>query len=197
MANTIDTFLQHASTAQKVSRNVSLVADAFENRLNRDVFLFSSEMYGPTKTGERQAGSDSQTAAATEEARQMSAKLHVYFGTTLDNNSYGRTRSGSSLAHPYARARVYDLRNYNDDNAWGPYMDDGSFDVDWEKVEAIMIVLGYNLQTQPGSEDVPDGDPREWSVDMYRQPFSGVTPNSYVSRKSILQAGDASASTLR
>ena len=40
---------------------------------------------------------------------------------------------------------MYDLRNYTDESLWGPFMDDGSQRVDWEKVEAIMLVLGFNL----------------------------------------------------
>lgn len=39
---------------------------------------------------------------------------------------------------------MYDLRNYTDGTGWGPYLDDGSFKVDWEMVESLMIVLGYN-----------------------------------------------------
>ncbi|KIV81439.1 hypothetical protein PV11_03628 [Exophiala sideris] len=46
--------------------------------------------------------------------------------------------------HPYARARVYDLRRYTQANMWGPFMDDGSARVDWEKVQAIMIDIAYN-----------------------------------------------------
>lgn len=29
---------------------------------------------------------------------------------------------------------------------WGPFLDDGSGGADWEKVEAILVVLGYNLR---------------------------------------------------
>lgn len=47
-------------------------------------------------------------------------------------------------AHPFARSKVYDLRNYTDGTGWGPYLDDGNFRVDWEMVESLMIVLGYN-----------------------------------------------------
>jgi hypothetical protein len=70
---------------------------------------------------------------------------------------------------------VYDLRNYNDQNYWGPYLDDGSLNVDWEKVEAIMIDLGYNLQKfTDGLENAKAGD-----VDVYNRPFEGITPYSY------------------
>lgn len=39
---------------------------------------------------------------------------------------------------------MYDLRNYTEGTGWGPYLDDGEFRVDWEMVESLMIVLGYN-----------------------------------------------------
>jgi hypothetical protein len=42
---------------------------------------------------------------------------------------------------------VYDLRRYKAENMWGPFLDDGSEGVDWEKMEAIMVVLGYNLRS--------------------------------------------------
>jgi len=29
---------------------------------------------------------------------------------------------------------------------WGPFLDDGKASVDWEKIEAIMVVLGHNLR---------------------------------------------------
>jgi hypothetical protein len=139
--------------------------------MNRNIFLFASELYGFTSSGEKRAGTMEQRAASTYEERQLSAKLHTYYGTSSD--MMGRTRSEAS--HPFARAKVYDLRNYNDRNSWGPYVDDGSYNVDWEKVEAIMIDLGYNLQRFTDGLDGPDGD-----VDMYDKPFEGIAPGSYV-----------------
>ena len=79
--------------------------------------------------------------APTEAERQLSAKLHVLYGVSVEPAE----EDGPPL-HPYARARVYDLRRYNDQNFWGPFLDDGSQDVDWEKVQAIMIVLDYNIR---------------------------------------------------
>ena len=110
-------------------------------------------------------------AAKSYEDRQLSAKLHTYFGTRSE--IYGRIRSRA--AHPYARARVYDLRHYNDRNSWGPYLDDQSLLPDWEKIEAIMIDLGFNMKRfVDGLEHGGDGD-----VDMYDKPFEGITPHSY------------------
>lgn len=51
-------------------------------------------------------------------------------------------------------------------------MKDGSHRVDWEKVEAIMIVLGFNLRR---FTDRSDGRfPLVW-----KHPFVGATPGSY------------------
>jgi hypothetical protein len=38
------------------------------------------------------------------------------------------------------------MRNYTITNLWGPFLDDGEASVDWERMEAVMIVLGYNLK---------------------------------------------------
>jgi hypothetical protein len=46
--------------------------------------------------------------------------------------------------HPWARARVYDLRRYKQSNYWGPFTDDFSQSIDWEKVQSIMIILAFN-----------------------------------------------------
>jgi hypothetical protein len=85
------------------------------------------------------AGSENQKPADDEEGRQMSAKLHCLFG--LPSTITGRRVLST---HPYARSKIYDLRNYTDKTQWGPFRDDGSMWVDWEMIESIMIVLGYN-----------------------------------------------------
>lgn len=82
------------------------------------------------------------------------------------------------MIHPYARARVYDLRRYTDDNFWGPFLDDGSQGVDWEKVESIMVVLGYNLRVfsrrMAGRVD-----------SIWDEPWAGTAPDSFVSPPSL------------
>lgn len=75
-----------------------------------------------------------------KEAHQQSAKLHCLYGRPI--LTAGRTRS--SKTYPYACSKVYDLRQYTHSSKWGPFLSDGSDRVDWEKVEAIMIVLGHN-----------------------------------------------------
>ena len=77
------------------------------------------------------------------------------------------------LTHTYARSKVYDLRQYTEATLWGPFRDDGTQRVDWEKVEAIMIVLGFNLRKFTERSD--GRFPMIWD-----EPFVGATPNSYI-----------------
>ncbi|KAF4555550.1 Hypothetical protein D9617_2g055110 [Elsinoe fawcettii] len=49
-------------------------------------------------------------------------------------------------ANNIARAKVYDLREYTTASLWGPFKGDGSQEVDWEKMESVMVLLGYNLK---------------------------------------------------
>jgi hypothetical protein len=95
--------------------------------------MYKSSLYS-------RAGTDLQTAGSTKEDRQLSAKLHCLYGIPITTPAGRRALS----THPYARSRVYDLRGYTDANEWGPFRDDGSMNVDWEMVESLMIVLGYN-----------------------------------------------------
>lgn len=54
-------------------------------------------------------------------------------------------------------------------------MEDGSGCVDWERVEAIMVVLSYNLNMFENRERIDYG--AEWC-----KPFEGCGPNSYISK---------------
>jgi hypothetical protein len=71
---------------------------------------------------------------------------------------------------------VYDLRNYKESNFWGPYLDDGQATVDWEKMEAVMILLGWNLHMFRHHA-------QEEFVTHMQRPFRGTSPNSYVHQK--------------
>ena len=95
-----------------------------------------------------------------------SAKLHCLYGVPqLQTND-------AIDMYPYAASKVYDLRNYSLANRWGPFMDDGSDRVDWEKLEAIMLVLGHNMQRI-------DSDGESSLARLWRSPFSGTAPRSY------------------
>jgi hypothetical protein len=175
--NTAIHLLHTASPNAESSLNIPFLSKFFEDRHNDNVFLFSSNLYSV-------AGSEEQMPASTEEERQAAAKLHSYYGTSKE--AIGRTRSRA--AHPFARAKVYDLRGYTDNNLWGPFMDDGSLRTDWEKVESLMIVLGYNLQLF-GERC---RSPAIKSLMVWHQAFEGVTPGSYTPMSSIMDMVDKS-----
>lgn len=82
-------------------------------------------------------------------------------------------------ADTYARSKVYDLRQYTDGSFWGPFKNDGSQDVDWEKAEAIMVVLGYNLRTF--NERPCTNAPPVWEAQ-----WRGCTANSFVDQATRL-----------
>ncbi|KAK0671141.1 hypothetical protein QBC41DRAFT_316471 [Cercophora samala] len=98
------------------------------------------------------------------ERRRMSAHLHCLLGI---QDLLRDVTSGSSLkkwtlaerAYATACAKVYDIREYKrEETAWGPFYTPGDGEkkekkkgglrVDWEKAEAIMIVLGTNLRAK-------------------------------------------------
>lgn len=105
----------------------------------------------------------------SERRHKMSAKLHCLFSQAILN--MGRTRSRRT--YPVACSIVYDLRRYTQRTRWGPFMDDGTDNVDWEKVEAILIVLGHNISSKRLVSRV--------FSDVWENPFAGSWPGSYIS----------------
>lgn len=79
------------------------------------------------------------------------------------------------MTYPYACSRVYDMRQHTQLTKWGPFRNDHTDRVDWEKVEAISIVLGKNVKGLWGSAGVFD--------EVWDTPFWGSFPGSYVSLK--------------
>jgi len=100
---------------------------------------------------------------------QLSAKLHCYWGVPM------QSIDGFCAVHTYARSLVYDLRLYSDDTFWGPFQDDGTGNADWEKIEALMLVLDHNLAAF--SERTGGAFKHTWD-----KPFAGATSGSFVSR---------------
>ncbi|KAK4574715.1 hypothetical protein LTR86_001556 [Recurvomyces mirabilis] len=165
------------------SSNIELLRNHFVRSENADALLCSSSLFA-------RAGNELQRAAPTVELRQVSAKLHCMFGVPIDQvpsrSSSSQAQSDVSLSpsrctrlqmrpyptHTYARSKVYDLREYTDASLWGPFLNDGSQRVDWEKVEAVMIVLGFNLNRFTERSD------GRWQR-VWDTPFEGAAPNSY------------------
>lgn len=169
-------YLRTATPHEYPSKNLELLSKLFEFGDNRDTFFCNSALF------HRARGLPYPYREPTFEERQASAKLHSLYGVPF--LSFGRTRS--SRTYPYACSKVYDLRNYTDFTLWGPFMEDGSEKVDWERVEAIMVVLGHNLQLLTT---------RTSGIFKYiwAKPFAGAVPNSYRSPSNPHgEAGDGS-----
>ncbi|AEO67048.1 uncharacterized protein THITE_2064207 [Thermothielavioides terrestris NRRL 8126] len=101
------------------------------------------------------------------EAYQMSAKLHCLYGWGLGTDEaevapgavngearrraiWAARRGGGVFS--LASSKVYDMREYTPRTEWGPFLDEDNGSsgvrVDWEKVEAILIVLGTNIRSK-------------------------------------------------
>ncbi len=160
-AQTVIDLLATAAPGQN-SRNVALLSQLSENERNREFLFCNSQLF------QRSRGS-SCTELSME--RQLSAKLHCLYGVPIE--ATGRTRS--SRTYPYACSKVYDLRNYTQNTIWGPYMDDGSLNVDWGKIEGIMVVIGHNLRM------FSERTRNSIYESIWSKPFAAAVPDSYVS----------------
>ena len=143
-----------------------------EKRDNIEAFLCQSTTFARSRIRSEAEGSRGILTAASFESRQASAKLHVHYGTPI----FCPRRTKYNQAYPYAISMVYDLRNYTEETLWGPYLADGQASVDWEKMEAVMIVLGWNLRVfMEQSSGGGVFGPRS----IWREPWVGASPGSY------------------
>lgn len=181
VAERITSLLATACVPPDDSRNIRRLSDCFADTANADAFLTASSLFA-------RAGGQAQRPAPTPELQQASAKLHCLYGVpiheipsrsslplrqpdvSLSPAACTRLQARPHLTHTFARSKVYDLREYTEHSLWGPFMDDGSHRVDWEKVEAVMIVLGFNLRKY--SKRTGGRFPMIW-----KQPFAGATPS--------------------
>jgi hypothetical protein len=155
------------SDTQYASRNVDFLNSLFDNELNREAFLQKSSLFERVYRSQHLLSSEN----LTKEQRQQSAKLHCLYGKPI--LKIGRLRSART--YPYACSKVYDIRQYTAQTRWGPFMNDGSDRVDWEKVEAILLVLGNNVYAKKLT--------RLFS-DIWDNPFSGSWKGSFISSPS-------------
>ncbi|KAL8635468.1 MAG: hypothetical protein Q9228_007039 [Teloschistes exilis] len=113
---------------------------------------------------------------------QQSAKLHCLYGLPVQH--LPRSRSAShhhnlracqgNQTHPFARSRVYDLRQHTENSLWGPFLSDGSLSVDWEKMEALTIILAHNIRHFSDKYC----EPNSILLPRRHEPFAGATPYS-------------------
>jgi hypothetical protein len=161
VAQAVTDLLQNSCT-KGPSRNVEFLTEQFDSKKNQEAFLCQSITFARAKILDRIL------VETPYKDRQMSAKMHCLFGVPIESPK--RTRFSSP--YPYAASMVYDLRNYTDHTLWGPFKDDGMASVDWEKLEAVMIVLGYNLR-------VFTDDTRGIFKPLWVMPWAGVAPDSF------------------
>ncbi|KAI0523685.1 hypothetical protein F5B22DRAFT_409150 [Xylaria bambusicola] len=127
------------------SRNADILTEIFSVESNQDAFLCRSFIYERARA-EFHARDIRYWHGPPKPEHQKSAHLHCLYGVPLlFAYPSARRRTRHNLMHPFACSKVYDLRQYTEQNQWGPFLNDGSMRVDWEKVEAILIVLGDNM----------------------------------------------------
>jgi F-box associated protein len=150
------------------SKNLQLLKALFDSSdSNSNIFVLGSRLYEMTNRRRK--------ANVPPERSQLIAHLHCLHGVrTVKPLSDDMNSAYPLRAHPYARSIIYDLDNYTQENKWGPFSDSGDMSVDWEKVEAIMIDLAYNL-------NLYDDHTNSLKSDMRCLAFEGVQPNSYKS----------------
>ncbi|RFU77840.1 f-box domain-containing [Trichoderma arundinaceum] len=153
------------SDTQYASRNADFLKGLFEEELNRVAFFQKSSLFERVYRSQHHQLS---SVSLSKEQRQQSAKLHCLYGKPI--LKIGRLRSART--YPYACSKVYDIRQYTTQTRWGPFMDDGSDRVDWEKVEAILIVLGNNIYAKKLTRLFND---------VWDNPFSGSWRGSFIS----------------
>ncbi|QGI77569.1 hypothetical protein CEK25_004298 [Fusarium fujikuroi] len=152
------------------SRNVAHLQSLFSRDDTAEAFLQGSSLFNRLR---RQPTQDSISAPTSSDdgyrtLQQKSAHLHCLYSRPILN--VGRLRSMKT--YPYACSKVYDLRQFTQNTGWGPFKDDGTFNVDWEKVEAILIVLGHNIGARRHIAQI--------FANVWDSPFSGSFQNSFM-----------------
>lgn len=119
--------------------------------------------------------------------QQICAKLHCLYGVPVryiqrnsTTSSRYNLRYNNLPIHPYVRSRVYDLRQHTDGTFWGPFIDDGSQEVDWEKLESIMIIIDHNLNLN--KRDAGLYFDHDKYIPAWDEAFAGAYPFSYFSK---------------
>jgi hypothetical protein len=91
---------------------------------------------------------DIKSEAFPDDTGQALAQLRSYIALSLDDGGDNETKFRLKVRRNQSRSFVYDLRNYNSDNSWGPYLRDGR--VNWIHMEYLINVILMNLRELPG-----------------------------------------------
>lgn len=96
--------------------------------------LLLSNLYSQTDSGEN---------------TELYARLRSHLAMNLDDKADRQTFQLLLGRRDKSRAYVYDLRNYQPENKWGPFKADGT--VNWIHVEHLIDVIALNIRELPGS----------------------------------------------
>lgn len=165
------TALTKSATTGPFSRNIQFLKTRFEDPMNTDAFFFGSDIaLRAEKRPERNLAD-----------RKLSAKMHCLRGrpTLPPSDRVANLR-------PFARSVVYDLRRYTRGTFWGPYIDDSSATVDWEKMEAIMVLLAVNMENLAANTHAPHVFEPGWKT-----LFEGAVPGSYTAILSMTPGSES------
>lgn len=111
---------------------------------------------------------------------KISAQLYCLRGPVIvldDDEPYSH---GDRRTVECARSRIDDPTMYTEANRGGPFHDDGSLKVDWEKLEVVQRVLAARLQAFV-KEGCPDEAKNSIIPDAWIYEFHGARPNTFVS----------------
>ncbi|KAF5004515.1 hypothetical protein FDECE_8999 [Fusarium decemcellulare] len=161
------------SRTHAASRNAAFLSRLFANETTSEAFLQRSSLFERLRSDLRHSShtgvlGPSSTEAGRKALQQQSAHLHCLYGSAIQN--VGRLRS--MRTYPFACSKVYDLREYTQRTKWGPFLNDGSTRVDWEKVEAILVVLGNNIGERNLISRI--------FGEIWKTPFCGSWPDSFM-----------------
>ncbi|KAI8962165.1 hypothetical protein F5Y11DRAFT_323565 [Daldinia sp. FL1419] len=190
--DTVKSFLQNAATdterfettTQKVSRNVDILRSIFKDGTNQSAFFCRSTIFSRAR---KECTCSENNAPSVQSDRQKSAYLHCLFGVPVLYAHLEAHPMGQRKMNPFACSVVYDLRQYTANTKWGPFMDDDTDRVDWEKVEAIMIVIGANLRKLEISKF-------PLCRSFWEYPFAGTWPQSYIPHPALREPDSPEAS---
>ncbi|KAF8588431.1 hypothetical protein K439DRAFT_1537923 [Ramaria rubella] len=81
-------------------------------------------------------------ASGRTDTMELLAQLHVYYGLTREE----KQMPGAQVMRTASRCFVYDLRKYNEDNQWGPFLENQGGRVSWVHIDHIINVISMNLE---------------------------------------------------
>ncbi|KAL8717874.1 MAG: hypothetical protein Q9225_004927 [Loekoesia sp. 1 TL-2023] len=185
-----------ADTQSRSSNNIFALDMLFNTPSNYEIFLCQSALYEwsrvrplhvtrnflaqhANRTAPQQDGKCRPYPKSSTDG-QLSAKMHCLFGPTWPpGGAHGKFVDQE--IRPYARTRVYDLRQYRQANLWGPFLDDGSVKVDWEKMETIQCLLAnYRLTSLGRDPSLAIADTSHPAGGRRELAFSDAAPDSFI-----------------